>query len=379
VKPLDTSVLTRIMGSPVSRVRTVDAVSPSDIRRWAQALHHPNPLHYDSGFASRSRHGQLVASPSFPLACNIHHGLTPALAGHIPGTEMIMLGDEWWLSGTRILPGDRVTVEHTPYDYATTETKRWGPAVIQRGDNHYVNDRGATVATQRSSVLRFMRPEQRREPQPSVDPIDPVFTQEELSAVATLKDEYARGIAGLGHAARDAASVATGDELPTKAIGPHTLVSFTAEHHAYLMNTWRALDHQQLMNDATAPDQQVAPFSTMDPELSDPAVGSGHLFTEHAHRIGMARPPGFGVALSAWALDYLGDWAGEWGRVKHLRVQLRGIHLCGDLTYLRGKVTAVSQADGLVEITLVTTNHQGSVLAEAVADLVLAPIGFSGA
>ena len=33
----------------------------------------------------------------------------------------------------------------------------------------------------------------------------------------------------------------------------------------------------------------------------------------YAQRIGMPRAYGYGASMGAWVLDYLTNWAGEWG------------------------------------------------------------------
>ena len=44
---LDTSDVDRYIGQPLPSVQLIDPVSVSDIRRWAQGMQYPNPLHYD--------------------------------------------------------------------------------------------------------------------------------------------------------------------------------------------------------------------------------------------------------------------------------------------------------------------------------------------
>jgi hypothetical protein len=54
---LDTSDLDRHMGVPMRPGELNDDVTASDIRRWVQAMHYPNPLHYDMRWAEESRFG----------------------------------------------------------------------------------------------------------------------------------------------------------------------------------------------------------------------------------------------------------------------------------------------------------------------------------
>ena len=44
---LDTSDVDRWIGKPLGGARLKDPVEPNDLRRWAQGMQNPNPLHYD--------------------------------------------------------------------------------------------------------------------------------------------------------------------------------------------------------------------------------------------------------------------------------------------------------------------------------------------
>ena len=53
---LDTSDLDQYIGKPMQPGRMVEPVANNDIRRWVQAMHYPNRLHYDAKYALESRH-----------------------------------------------------------------------------------------------------------------------------------------------------------------------------------------------------------------------------------------------------------------------------------------------------------------------------------
>ena len=81
---LDCSDLDRYMGQRMQPARMVEPVANNDIRRWVQAMHYPNLLHYDTMYAMASRWGQLVAPQSFPVAMDDGHGAGPACVGSNP-------------------------------------------------------------------------------------------------------------------------------------------------------------------------------------------------------------------------------------------------------------------------------------------------------
>lgn len=81
---LDVSDLDQYMGVPMRPGELKEPVARNDIRRWVQAMHYPNPLHYDERWAEESRWGDLVAPQSFTVACDTSHGASPAQVGKIP-------------------------------------------------------------------------------------------------------------------------------------------------------------------------------------------------------------------------------------------------------------------------------------------------------
>src|SRR5690606_42033174 len=113
---LDVSDLDRYMGVPMRPGELKEPVARNDIRRWVQAMHYPNPLHYDERWAEESRWGDLVAPQSFTVACDTSHGASPAQVGKIPGSHLIFGGDERWFFGARIRPGATIVCPRLPCD-----------------------------------------------------------------------------------------------------------------------------------------------------------------------------------------------------------------------------------------------------------------------
>ena len=187
-KTLDCSDLDRHMGKPIDPGRLNEPLANNDIRRWVQAMHYPNRVHYEDEFAAQSRFGRIVAPQSFAVATDDGHGTAPACVGFIPNSHLIFGGDEWWFHGPRIYGGDLIHNERVPLDYVVKETKFAGPTCFQRGDNRYYNAQGDLIATQRSTSIRY-RADLARE-MGSLDATeDPEWTDEQL---AKLEDEKVR-------------------------------------------------------------------------------------------------------------------------------------------------------------------------------------------
>ncbi len=382
-KTLDCSDLDNYIGKPMTPFTLKDPLHNTDFRRWAQAMHYPNLLHYDDEFAVRSRYGRLVAPQSFAIAAAEGHGACPAGIGHIPDSHLIFGGDEWWFYGPRVFAGDRIIQDKTPFDYVVKETGFAGPTCFQRGDNDYYKQDGTMFAKQRSTSIRYRR-DLALEKGSLTQTDDPDWSDEELADIEERKLEYINMMHELGHGRRFWDDVKMGDELPVRVFGPHSVASFATEWRGYLMTVWGAAHRNQDCDPAQL--GFVGPMAgfemdpveeRINPENTDGAYigpSRGHLFTRWAQYIGMPRPYGYGASMGAWILDYLSGWAGEWGMVVHSNAQYRGPAFSGDITIQTGEIVdKMTDEEGrnLVQIKSKMANQDGTVMAVATAEVEL--------
>ncbi len=382
-KTLDCSDLDNYIGKPMTPFTLRDPLHNTDFRRWAQAMHYPNLLHFDDEFAARSRYGRLVAPQSFTIAAAEGHGACPAGIGHIPDSHLIFGGDEWWFYGPRLFAGDRVIHEKIPFDYVVKETGFAGPTCFQRGDNNYYNQDGTLFAKQRSTSIRYRR-DLALEKGSLTQTEDPAWTDGELADIEERKLEYINMMHELGHDRRFWDDVDIGDELPVRVFGPHSVASFATEWRGYLMTVWGAAHRNRDCDPAAI--GFVGPMAgwemdpveeRVNPENTDGAYigpSRGHLFTRWAQYIGMPRPYGYGASMGAWILDYLGGWAGEWGAVVHCNSQYRGPAFSGDITIQTGEVVdklCDDEGRNLVQIKTKMANQDGTTMAIATAEVEL--------
>ena len=384
---LDTSDLDRYMGVPMMPGELKEPVAVNDIRRWAQAMHYPNPLHYDETWAAESRWGRIIAPQSFTVTCDTSHGCAPAQVGKIPNSHLIFGGDEWWFFGPVIDAGDRLVCHRMPYDYKVTETRFAGSTCFQRGDTLYINQKGERIAQQRSTSIRYpvkgakehkMFEEQR----------DPEWTEAQLLELEDIKAGFIDQIQTLRHDKRLWSSVEVGQELPTNVLGPHSLASFATEWRAYPMTIWGAT--RKGPSTQTAEElgytKEMAGFEgdrrmeRLNPELTDGAYygpSRGHLQPQWARHVGMARGYGYGASMGAWVLDYVAAWAGEWGFITHSVAQYRNPAFTGDATFLRGRVTDKweegrgRRSRYIATVAVELANQEGAVMAKGTVDVEL--------
>ncbi len=382
-KTLDCSDLDNYIGKPMSPWSLKESLHNNDFRRWVQAMHYPNLLHFDHDYAAVGRFGQIVAPQSFTIAAGEGHGACPASAGKIPDSHLIFGGDEWWFYGPRLFANDRVLHEKIPFDYVVKETKFAGPTCFQRGDNNYYKQDGTLFAKQRSTSIRYRR--DLAVEMGSLDQTDePAWTDEELADIEARKLEYINMMHELGHGYRYWEDVNEGDALPVRVFGPHSVASFTTEWRAYLMTVWGSAHRNQDCDPVKL--GFVGPMAgwemdpaeeRINPENTDGAYigpSRGHLFTRWAQYIGMPRPYGYGASMGAWILDYLAGWAGEWGHIVHCNSQYRGPAFSGDITIQTGEVVKkITDDDGstLVQVATKMASQTGTTMATAVAEIEL--------
>lgn len=379
---LDTSDVDRWVGVPLGGGELRDPVVANDIRRWSQGMQNANPLYYDEAYAAESRFGRLVAPQSFGVAVDVGHGATPAIQGTIPGSHMLFGGDEWWFFGGRIAPGDSIHLERMLFDYRVTDTSFAGPTVFSRGDTTYINQHGEILAKQRSTSIRYLVEEARKRAKFQADDPEPQWTDAQLSDIAEQQFEYFSEIQSRGHAKRLWKSVDDGAKLPDRLIGPHSIQSFTTEWRSYNMKIWGAQRYRGISST-----NQAGWLAEMSRDMTRsqvvPVFGDGlyngpsrgHVQQRYAQLIGMPRGYGYGSSRGAWILDYLGNWAGEWGYVVHSNAQFRSPAHTGDLTTLSGTVTGkeVDAATGehLVEVLFTMMDQHEAIMARGKVKIAL--------
>ncbi len=374
LESLDTTDVDRWIGRPLGGGQLKEPVTANDIRRWVQAMHNPNPIHYDDDAAAKSVFGKLTAPQSFTICCDVGHGAPPAIQGKIPGSHMLFGGDEWWFFGPRIEPGDKLHSERLAFDYKVTNTKFAGPTMFQRGDTTYVNQRGQIIAKQRSTSIRYLAANARKLDSLKEFEQDPEWTDEQITRIEDEKIAYYKTFRD--HVRRTFAQVQDGEALPKGVLGPHSIATFTTEWRAYIMTVWGA-SRQDLTWPTSTMEAGWLPQMSRDEERAkiDPAMADGayagasrgHLDPKYARLIGMPRGYGYGASMGAWVIDYVTNWAGQNALLVHSAVQYRSPALTGDVTYLTGKVTARERAtDGGGRVTVIVemATQTGAIMAK---------------
>src|SRR6266702_6303489 len=259
--------------------------SPTDIRRWVQAMDYPNPVHWDEEHARKSKFEGLVAPQSFMISMDHYHGVPPACVGCIPGSHLIFGGEEWWFYGTRIRPGDKHTHERRFHGYKVADTKFAGPTMFSQGDTIHSNQHGTLVAKERATAIRYLAAEAERRGMYNKQ-LAPVrkWTREELKQIEKVRFDWIMSNR-LG-VSPHFDEVKVGDRLPRRVIGPHSIATFTTEYRAFLFNIWGTF-------------HWVAPPGVEDPWVyQDPGWVEGFAFDEEGAKIDPRKRDGLYVGPS---------------------------------------------------------------------------------
>ena len=121
------------------------------IWRFARAIGDPNPLWQDEEYAKQSRHGGIIAPPTFILAIGfeqIQQGLAPILSGTTlhGGTELECYQP--------IRPGDVIAATAKITNVRERQSKT-GKTVFMTFDITYKNQRQQPVAKCRQMVINY--------------------------------------------------------------------------------------------------------------------------------------------------------------------------------------------------------------------------------
>src|SRR3954452_4005541 len=370
---LDTTDVDRYVGQPLPTVELLDPGAVGGIPRGVQGMQYPNPIHYDVDAAAEGPFGGIVAPQSFSVACDIGHGASPSIVGKVPDSHMIFGGDEWWFYGPRILPGDHLHSDRRFLDYVVKETKFAGPTMFSRGETTHVNQRGEAVSRQVSTSVRYNAERARELGFFGQQAPRPTWTADQLADLD--KQRLTWITTGSGGDGRCVDDVSVGEKLVTRAIGPHTIATFTTEWRAFPFTVWGSRPNEVSQNIKEAGWLDEMAQGEIDEVGLDPAQNDGlykgpsrgHADAEHANLIGMPRGYGYGASMGAWALDYVAYWAGARGFVRHSKIQYRFPPFEGDVTFVDAEVTDL-RVEPLLSAPVATlklpmTNQDGSVLA----------------
>ena len=338
-------------------VRITDTVEPwcyeatrDNIRHYAHGIGDDNPLWCDPAYAANGPHGEIVAPPSFLMACN---RIISGYVGGLPGVHAMWAGCDFrWFEPIR--RNREIRTESWLKDLVEHDTRFAGRSIQQIYHVDFSDDTGARLASADSWCFRTDR-DIARERGSKYDQVKErppkVYTDAEIEKI---NDLYAREEVR-GAEMRYWEDVSEDAVMPIMVKGPMTVTGFIAYAQGwgglYIRAhklAWRLFkDHPgaAIKNSQGIPDC---------PERV-------HWETEMARRVGVPEAYDYGPERFSWLTHYMTNWIGDHGFLKRLACQIRRHNPVGDTLQISGEITRKYVADGehLLDVALLAVNQDG--------------------
>jgi hypothetical protein len=295
-------------------------------------------------------------------------------------------GDEFFFAGPRVHAGDQFHITRMPTSYKLANS-RYGPSVFLDVDIDFSSQRGLVVK-KRATTMMHPAENQRVLGDSITEGMnfdEPVWSDAQLAAIEKEKLDYVKS--WRTHEKRLFRSVEVGRQLERCVIGPHSGTTFLYAQAGDLEDVWGALhvptDQAPLLTPGITANPLDNSGQLVDPlervALMPKARGhnmmkdgrGGHIYSAVSRGRGMPRAFQIGTTLSVWSVDYLANWAGEWGFLRHSTIRFGFPVLSGDLTYIDGVVTGTTEGatHGTVQVAFTFTDQNGIVSCRGTGDI----------
>jgi acyl dehydratase len=333
-----------------------------NIRHYAHGIGDDNPLWCDPSYAAKTRHGDVIALPSFLFACS---RIISGYVGGLPGVHAMWAGADWsWHKTVR--RNDALSTTAHLKDLIEHETRFAGRAIEQIYHVKFYNQSGDLVSEADSWCFRTDR-DQAREEGTKYSELKTRkakrYTPEELSEIYRLyANEEVRGAQP-----RYWGDVTVGDKLPTMAKGPMTVTGFIAFAQGwgglYIRANKLAWKQVRRHSGLGIPNRFGVPDC---PERV-------HWEDEFARLVGAPGAYDYGPERCSWLTHHLTNWMSDEGTLRRATSKIRRHNPEGDTLFINGRITRKFVEDGrhLVEIEQEAHNQDSelSVVGTGVVEL----------
>ena len=333
-----------------------------NIRHYAHGIGDDNPLWCDPEYAAKTRHGGILALPSFLFATS---RIVSGYVGGLPGVHAMWSGADWtWHKNVQ--RNDEIRTEAYLKDLVEHQTRFAGRAVQQIYHVDFFNQTGDKVAEADSWCFRTERDHARevgtkykevraREPRR--------YTPEEINEAYKLyaKEEVR------GATPRHWEDVKEGEALPVMFKGPMTVTGFIAYAQGWGGLYIRANKLAWKLIDAHPGVGITNRFGIPDvPERV-------HWEEDFALEVGAPGAYDYGPERTSWLTHHLTNWMGDDGFLRKAHCKIRRHNPEGDMLFIKGHVKRKYIEGGrhLVEIEQEARNQDNelSVLGSGVIEL----------
>jgi acyl dehydratase len=333
-----------------------------NIRHYAHGIGDDNPLWCDPDYAAKSKHGGIIALPSFLFATS---RIVSGYVGGLPGVHAMWSGADWeWHKPVH--RNDTIRTEAHLKDLIEHQTKFAGRAIQQIYHVDFFNQHGDKVAEADSWCFRTERDHAREQGSKykEVRARAPRrYAPEEIQEAYKLyaKEEVRGGTP------RYWEDVKEGEALPTMFKGPMTVTGFIAYAQGWGGLYIRANKLAWKLIDAHPGVGITNRFGIPDvPERV-------HWEEDFALEVGAPGAYDYGPERTSWLTHHLTNWAGDDGFLRKAHCKIRRHNPEGDMLFIKGHVARkfVDNGRHLVEISQEAHNQDDelSVLGSGVVEL----------
>lgn len=333
-----------------------------NIRHYAHGIGDDNPLWCDPEYAAKTRHGGIIALPSFLFSTS---RIVSGYVGGLPGVHAMWSGADWtWHKAVK--RNDVISTEAHLKNLIEHQTRFAGRAVQQIYHVDFFNQDGDKVAEADSWCFRTERDHAREQGSKykEVRAREPRrYSPEEIKEAYKLyAQEDVRGATP-----RYWEDVKEGEALPVMFKGPMTVTGFIAYAQGWGGLYIRANKLAWQLIDAHPGVGITNRFGIPDvPERV-------HWEEEFALEVGAPGAYDYGPERNSWLTHHLTNWMGDAGFLRKSTCKIRRHNPEGDMLFFKGRVTRKYVEDGrhLVEIEQEARNQDDelSVLGSGVVEL----------
>jgi acyl dehydratase len=333
-----------------------------NIRHYAHGIGDDNPLWCDPAYAATTKHGGLIALPSFLFSTS---RIVSGYVGGLPGVHAMWSGADWtWHKNVQ--RNDEITTEAYLKDLVEHQTRFAGRAVQQIYHVDFFNQQGDKVAEADSWCFRTERDHAREQGSKykEVRAREPRrYSPEEIAEAYKLY----RGEEVRGSTPRYWEDVKDGEDLPVMFKGPMTVTGFIAYAQGWGGLYIRANKLAWKLIDAHPGVGITNRFGIPDvPERV-------HWEEDFALEVGAPGAYDYGPERTSWLTHQLTNWMGDDGFLRNASCKIRRHNPEGDMLFIKAKVKRKFVENGrhLVEIEQEARNQDDelSVLGSGVVEL----------
>jgi acyl dehydratase len=348
--------LRRVMGQEFPLTEQFNTVAtPDAIRHYAIGTGDDNPRFFSEDYARQTKWGGILAHPTFIMTCGF------ARSQGLPGVHALFAGIDLQCHEP-VRAGTKISAKASLHDLIERSGQYAGRQFQQIYETKYRDEEGKLLSTLHSYTFRTDRQTAKKEGKYSRIERQ-YWTDEELEKVeADIEQERGRRRGNLPFFWED---VKVDDTVGPIVKGPLTVtdcICFLIGMGYFFIRAHRQWHEFRALHPKAGIKNSYGIWDV--PERV-------HWEDEMPQKIGMPGAYDYGNQRVAWFDHLIHDWMGDDGWMRRLKVRVSAPNFIGDVTWLKGRVTAKDDATSCVFVDMEAVDQRGRVTATAQAEVIL--------